>query len=382
MKKLLSVLLVMAVVMSFATVMSVSADEREDLASAGASQDVETAAADGNVSVGAGTDTEATGTSGLIYLEKPDWGECKYYSIHIWEAKQNGEQFFSYGTQKERFEEKDGKLVYDLSKLNESTYIKGGLKAGVTYNLIVYNNNGVESCGLMFSTECAGDTIRVTSNERSFENTEDSTKHSYPIGWTNNAKEYGIPLQITSVGTVQGEFVTKGSSPDDIVKAWDKNYKQYPNKASFSTQSSARDHKTRLAEIKAEFKELVSKGKVLVLGGGVYTEKTDLDKVKPGSSSSSGSSSGSSSDSSSKSSSNSSSKKIYKDKNGNTVTRNADGSYTDANGNKVDASEVTATTETTDTVTTGESATPIYIGLGVMLAAAGVYFLTRKKKEA
>lgn len=382
MKKLLSVLFVMAVVMSFATVMSVSADEREDLASAGASQDVETAAADGNVSVGAGTDTEATGTSGLIYLEKPDWGECKYYSIHIWEAKQNGEQFFSYGTQKERFEEKDGKLVYDLSKLNESTYIKGGLKAGVTYNLIVYNNNGVESCGLMFSTECAGDTIRVTSNERSFENTEDSTKHSYPIGWTNNAKKYGIPLQITSVGTVQGEFVTKGSSPDDIVKAWDKNYKQYPNKASFSTQSSARDHKTRLAEIKAEFKELVSKGKVLVLGGGVYTEKTDLDKVKPGSSSSSGSSSGSSSDSSSKSSSNSSSKKIYKDKNGNTVTRNADGSYTDANGNKVDASEVTATTETTDTVTTGESATPIYIGLGVMLAAAGVYFLTRKKKEA
>lgn len=371
----------MAVVMSFATVMSVSADEREDLASAGASQDVETAAADGNVSVGAGTDTEATGTSGLIYLEKPDWGECKYYSIHIWEAKQNGEQFFGYGGQKERFEEKDGKLVYDLSKLNESTYIKGGLKAGVTYNLIVYNNIGVESCGLMFSTECAGDTIRVTSNERSFENTEDSTKHSYPIAWTNNAKKYGIPLQITSVGTVQGEFVTKGSSPDDIVKAWDKNYKQYPNKASFSTQSSARDHKTRLAEIKAEFKELVSKGKVLILGGGVYTEKTDLNKVKPGSSSSSGSSSGSSSDSSSKSSSNSSSKKIYKDKNGNTVTRNADGSYTDENGNKVDASDVTAT-EATDTVTTGESATPIYIGLGVMLAAAGVYFLTRKKKEA
>lgn len=380
MKKLLSVLLVMAVVMSFATVMSVSADEREDLASAGASQDVETAAADGNVSVGAGTDTEATGASGEVYLEKPDWAGTTY-SIHIWEAKQNGEQFFAYGTRKEHFEEKDGKLVYDLSKLNESTSIKGGLKAGVTYNLMVYTEAGVESCGLMFSTECAGDTIRVTSKERTFENTEDSTKHSYPIAWTKNAKKYGIPLQITSVGTVQGEFVTKGSSPDDIVKAWDKNYKQYPNKASFSPQSSARDHKTRLAEIKAQFKELVSKGQVLVLGGGVYTENTNLEKVKPGSSSSSGSSSGSSSDSSSKSSSNSSSKKIYKDKNGNTVTRNADGSYTDENGNKVDASEVTAT-EATDTVTTGESATPIYIGLGVMLAAAGVYFLTRKKKEA
>ena len=186
-------------------------------------------------------------------------------------------------------------------------------------------------------------------------------------------------MQVNLLRNNRINSIPKGSSPDEIVKAWDKNYKQYPNKASFSPQSSARDHKTRLAEIKAQFKELVSKGKVLVLGGGVYTEKTDLDKVKPGSSSNS--SSGSSSDSSSKSSSNSSSRKIYKDKNGNTVTRNADGSYTDANGNKVDASDVTAT-EATDTVTTGESATPIYIGLGVMLAAAGVYFLTRKKKEA
>lgn len=75
MKKLLSVLLVMAVVMSFATVMSVSADEKEDLVAAGASQDVETAAADGNVSVGAGTDTETTGTSGKVYFEKPKWAE-------------------------------------------------------------------------------------------------------------------------------------------------------------------------------------------------------------------------------------------------------------------------------------------------------------------
>ena len=50
--------------------------------------------------------------------------------------------------------------------------------------------------------------------------------------------------------------------------------------------------------------------------------------------------------------------------------------------NTVDASDVTATTETTDTVTTGESPVALYVGLGVMLAAAGVYFLTRKKKEA
>lgn len=377
MKKLLSVLLVMAVVMSFTTVMmSVSADEKEDLVAAGSSQDVETAAADGNVSVGAGTDAETTGTSGKIYLEKPSsWAGTTYYT-HIWEAKQDGKTFFGFKQKSERFKEEDGKIVYDLSILDNSTTLKGGLKSGVMYKIMVYDDIGNESCGLMFNTDCIGDTIKVTSNERSFENTEDSTKHSYPIAWTENAKKYGIPLCITSVGTVQGEFVSKGSTPDDIVNAWDKNYKKYPNKASFSPQSSARDHATRLKEIKTEMTKLVSEGKVLIAGGGVYTENSSINSGSS-SDSSSNSSSNSSSGSSSNSSSNSSSKKIYKDKNGNVVTKNADGSFTDANGNKVDASDVT---ETTETVSTGQDAMPLYIGLGVMLAAAGVYFLTRKKK--
>lgn len=378
MKKLLSVLLVMAVVMSFATVMSVSADEKEDLVAAGASQDVETAAADGNVSVGAGTDTETTGTSGKVYFEKPAWAGTIYYT-HIWESKAGGSAFFNWQQKKEKLTEEDGKLVYDLEKLNESTNISGGLKEGVSYNIMISDNVGNESCGLMFNTDCIGDTVRITSSEKSFENTEDSTKHSYPIAWTNNASKYGIPLQITSVGTVQGEFVAQGSTPDDIIKAWDKNYPKYPNKASFSPQSSARDHKTRLAELKVEMKKLVDEGKVLIIGGGVYKEGASIST--PGSSSSN-SSSNSSSDSSSNTSSGSSSNtsstvSVYKDKDGNVLKKNDDGTFTNADGEKVDASDVV---EETVTVATGEDATPLYVGLGVMLAAAGVYFLTRKKK--
>lgn len=369
----------MAVVMSFATVMSVSADEREDLVAAGASQDVETAAADGNVSVGAGTDTEATGTSGKVYFEKPNWAGTVFYA-HIFETD-SGTAFWGWQLKKEKLEEEGGKLVYDLSKLDESTQLKGGLKAGTAYSIMFSDNTGNETCALMFNTDCIGDTVKVTSNEKSFENNVDSTKHSYPISWEKNKSKYGIPLMITSVGTIQGEFIAKGSKPSDVIKTWDKDYKQYPNKASYSPQSNARDHKTRLAEIEKEFDKMVKEGKILIVGGGTYTES---------SSSSSGSSSNSSSDSSSNSSSGSSSdgssstssKTVYKDKNGNTVTKNADGTYTDANGNKVDASDVTATTETTDTVTTGESPVALYVGLGVMLAAAGVYFLTRKKKEA
>ena len=53
------------------------------------------------------------------------------------------------------------------------------------------------------------------------------------------------------------------------------------------------------------------------------------------------------------------------------------GNFVDENGNVVDASDVV---ETTGSVSTGESTTWVYIGLGLMLAAAGVYFVTRKKK--
>ena len=109
MKKLLSVLLVMAVVMSFATVMSVSADEKEDLVAAGASQDVETAAADGNVSVGAGTDTETTGTSGKVYFEKPKWAGTVFYA-HIFETD-SGTSFWGWQLKKEKLE--------DLNKIEE-----------------------------------------------------------------------------------------------------------------------------------------------------------------------------------------------------------------------------------------------------------------------
>lgn len=76
---------------------------------------------------------------------------------------------------------------------------------------------------------------------------------------------------ITSVGTIQGKFIQKGTSPYDVIKTWDNDYKQFPNKFSYSPQSSARDNQTRLAELKKEFAKMISQGKILLVGGGTYT---------------------------------------------------------------------------------------------------------------
>ena len=403
MKKLLSFLLVIAVVMSFATIaMTVSADENDEVVAAGASEEVQEVAADDAVSVGAGTDTEASGDAGKVYFKKPDaWAGTTFYT-HIWDTE-TGTSFFGGQTKKEKLTEEDGKLSYDLSILSDpNAQLEGGFKSGVNYSIMFSDNLGNETCGLMFNSNCVGDTAYLTSNEKSFENTEDSTKHSYPIAWTTNAKKYGIPLQITSVGTIQGEFVSLDRTPDQIIAAWDEGFPSYPSKESYSPQSSARDHKTRLAEIKEEFKKLIADGKVLIVGGGVYTESSSSSGgSSSGGSSSGGSSSGGSSTggsssggsstggsstggsstcgsstggSSSEASNGGSS---YKTADGKTVTKDENGNFVDENGNVVDASDVV---ETTGSVSTGESTTYVYVGLGLMLAAAGVYFVTRKKK--
>lgn len=391
MKKLVSLLLMVAVVMSFTTIAitSVSAEENEDLVAAAANENVEEAAAsDDAVSVGAGTDVSDSGTSGKVYFVKPDKWVGTIVYCHIFEATGDQTSFYGWQTKKEKCTEEGGKFVYDLSILdNSAAQISGGLKSGSDYNIMFSDNSGNESCAIMFNTHCIGDTAKIVSDERTFENAVDSTKKSWELSWTNNADKYGVPLQITSVGTIQGKFISSDNTIDKIIATWDKDYPSYPNAQSFSPQSSARDHKTRLAELKTEMHKMAADGKVYLVGGGVYSESSSSNGGSSnggssnGGSSNNGSSDGSNggsvsgSDGSSSGSSDGGSSLTTKD--GKKVTKDANGNYVDENGNVVDASDVV---ETTGSVSTGESTTYIFVTLGVMLLAAGVYFVTRKRK--
>ena len=217
--------------------------------------------------------------SGKIYFEKPDW-EGNIYFAHIYENSV-GMPFYSWMMKAEKLEEDaDGKLYYDLNKLYYSKTLSDGLKPDTQYSIMFCDNINNETCPIMFNTDCIGDTISVVGNEKIIENSIDSKTLYYPATWTNNSKKYGIPLQITSVGKIQGEFIPKGTSPYDIINKWDENYPDYPNKDSYSDQSSARNHKNRLAEIKATFKKMIDEGKILVAGGGVYSDK-ETDTTKP-----------------------------------------------------------------------------------------------------
>ncbi len=377
MKKLVSLLLMVVVVISFATiaVTSVSAEESEDLVAAAASDEV--------VFVGAGTDVSDSGTSGKVYFVKPDnWAGTMVY-CHIYEAAGEKTSFFGWQTKKEKCTEEGGKFVYDLSILDDSAaQLSGGLKTGSDYNIMFCDNTGNESYPIMFNTNCIGDTVKIVNDDKPFEN-----EKSWEGSWTNNADKYGVPLEITAVGTIQGKFISAGTTVDDIIAAWDKEYPTYPNELAFSPQSSARDHKTRLAELKTELHKMAAEGKIYIAGGGVYSES---------SSSNDGSNNGGSKDDSSNDASHGDSKydssndashgdsisdldggSSLTTKDSKKVTKDADSNYVDENGNVADTNDVV---ETTDSVSTGESTTYIFVTLGVMLLAAGIYFVTRKRK--
>lgn len=376
MKKIFSLLLTVVLVMSIATIAtcSVSAAENSDV-TVGAADTAESAgASDNGTQVGAGSDVSESGTSGKVYFEKPaKWAGTIVY-CHIFEATGDMQAFFGWQTKKEKCTEENGKWVYDLSTLEASTYLSGGLKSGTDYDIMFSDNSGNEACPLMFNTNVVGDTYKVTDTDSpSYENSEDSTKKQWKGAWTENAKKYGIPLTITSVGTVQGEFIAKDNTISKIISHWDESYPAYPSSQSYSSQSSARDHKTRLAELKTELSKMAANGEIYYIGGGTYSETSSSSSSSNGSSSSSSSSSSSNSSSSSSSTTASS----YKTADGKTVTKKADGTFVDEDGNVVEASDVV---ETTGTVSTGESSTYVFVTLGVMLAAAGVYFLTRKRK--
>lgn len=389
MKKLLSAMLVSALMLGCAG------------SALAAETDVDDAAASNDTTiVGAGTDVSESGTSGKVYFQKPDnWSGTQVY-CHIYQADGDGTAFYGWQTKAEKCtDDGGGKWSYDLSVLDNSTQLDTGL-GDETFNLMFSDNVSNETCPLMFNKNVIGDTYKVVdTTEKTFENPVDSTKAQWKGSWTTNAKKYGIPLMITSVGTIQGDFISKGSTVDDIITKWDSENTTYPNEQSYSKQSSARDHATRLAEIKTEMAKLVSDGKVLYVGGGTYTETSSSSSSGSSSGPSSTSTTGSSDDDtdtdtdssdsdtdtdtdtdSSDSSSTDSSSTSLTTSDGKKVTKNADGTLTDEDGNVVSADDVVEVTTDGGTVSTGESSTYIFVTLGIMLAAAGVYVITRKKR--
>lgn len=169
------------------------------------------------VSAGASEAKEMNG--GTIYFEVPeDWGELTPKTViyaHVW--VNGGEEMATWQTKAEKMTLVEGR-TYSF------TFKKSPVKPGSDdWNMIVFSkSDGTQTYDTTMSLSCLGDTAYVT--DEMLENPIDSKK-SVPVARWKNNKDMGPHLQISSIGNIVGNVIIPGETIDSIIEAFATNPK-------------------------------------------------------------------------------------------------------------------------------------------------------------
>lgn len=346
-KKIASILLAAIMVGSTAVVAASAAEADNAVAAAddsavAAADDSAVAAADDSA-VAAGDDS-TVGAGKKVYFEvNPDlWKNFKTVTLYLY--PHGDSPLITWGSKK-------GNMTYEDNNVWSFDFDAKGIEldSGKQYGMIFTGDWNVQTCDIIWDPSIMGDTAYCTGDQ--VENNVDSNKKSYYVKWKNaDASKYAPPVCITSIGNIIGEALWAGTTYYDMLVAFIKsdgtdglsNALKYNGKTAQQTLDDiAKKWGLSQDDIEKAIKEAGKEGQV------------DWKKSNSSASESSGSGSGSSSNSGSSSSSSS-------------------GSSSSSSSSK---------TSGTGSVTSGEGDTLIFLFGGIMLAAAGVVFLARKRRE-
>lgn len=346
-KKIVSIAIAAMMVASTAAI-AASAAETDSAAVAAAEDSAAVAAPDGD-SVGA-DDSGSAAVGGNSISFKADhsiWKNYKYVMLYLYEYK--GDPIIPWASKSKGKMDDAGNDIwtFDFDKHGIS------LDSGKQYGVIFVNDNNVQTCDLITDSGCYGKT--AVMNGEMIENTVDSNKKSYVVNWEGmDSSKYGPPLAITSIGNVVGSALWAGTTKYDLfldflkdtdAKAGITNALTFNGK---SVQQTIDDTAKALGLGKDDIEKAIKES------GKTFDWKKDASSAQEGGSS--GDSSSSSGDSSSNSGSSSSS----------------GGSSSSSSGSSSSGSS---------SVSSGQETTIFFVFGGVMLAAAGVIFLARKRRD-
>ncbi len=346
-KKIVSIAIAAMMVASTAAI-AASAAETDSAAVAAAEDSAAVAAPDGD-SVGA-DDSGSAAVGGNSISFKADhsiWKNYKYVMLYLYEYK--GDPIIPWASKSKGKMDDAGNDIwtFDFDKHGIS------LESGKQYGVIFVNDNNVQTCDLITDSGCYGKT--AVMNGEMIENTVDSNKKSYVVNWEGmDSSKYGPPLAITSIGNVVGSALWAGTTKYDLfldflkdtdAKAGITNALTFNGK---SVQQTIDDTAKALGLGKDDIEKAIKES------GKTFDWKKDASSAQEGGSS--GDSSSSSGDSSSNSGSSSSS----------------GGSSSSSSGSSSSGSS---------SVSSGQETTIFFVFGGVMLAAAGVIFLARKRRD-
>lgn len=363
-KKVMSLALASTLVLS-AGAFAASAAEAED---AVAANDESAVAADDSSAVAAGDDTK-------IYFDVKSAGWKNFSTIycHIWRADGTG-KWPSWQTKKEVCKkENDDLYYYDIKKTGNAEEIQNAGSKNL-YCVIFSADTGSQIYNTIMNGNCIGDTVYVTGNK--IENPKDSNKTDTEAAWKNHP-ECGPQKVITSTSKIVGSALADGTTDVTLLADYLIDYVSDEGVADTSKTDKTQDLINELkisplavmSNVKFKLEDFVKAGTMTqdvadkkqatigdILGkctdptkGGEKVNpdeiknaeaKNDADSSSSGSSGSNGSNSGSSSNGSSSSSSSGS-----------------------------------------NSVQSGQETTIFFVFAGVMVAAAGVFFLVRRREN-
>lgn len=368
-KKIAGLFLAAAVMCSSAAITASAAEAEDDAAVAAADQSGEVSA-DGSSDVSANGSSEVEAGNVVKFdVKKSGWNNVKTVFCHIWKADGSGD-WPDWQTKKERckYDASTGIATYDLSKTG-NTISKSD---GRVYCVVFSANTGMQSYNAIMNGNCIGDTLYCTGNQ--LENPEDSEKKANEAKWENNP-DCGPEKKITSTGKIIGSAFPEGESDVTLLATYLVAYYDDDAKTSH-TQDLINELKVsptkvmgavtdRLNAINSPDKDKIAPAVEKILSGctdpttGKKADKKDLDTAKKtGNKGSNSSSSSNGSGSASGSGSGS-----------------ASGSSSSGSGSSGSGSS------STGAVKSGVETTIVFVMAGLMVSAAGVMFLARKKRE-
>lgn len=340
-KKLASIALAATMLVGTAGIAASAAEVKDD--SAVAAEDQSAVGAQDSDSVGADSESSSVGSGNVINFDASttDWQNYKYCMCYIYEI--GGDEFFGWGVKKTRMkdEDKDNVWTYDLDNAGIS------LDSGKYYAVIFSNDVGMQTADLILTTDCYGDTAYIKDLSARYENTADSNKQSYVAYWKNNT-QWKPHMAITSIGNIIGEQLAPSESAYSIFVSFLKdtlaNAKEFSGK---DDQTLIDDTAKALGIGQDLIPQAIEEAGVTV---DWKADNSTAEKESKGDVKQTGGGSGSGSSGSGSSGSGSS----------------GSGSSGSGSGSK--------------SVSSGQETTIFYILGGVMVAAAGVVFLSRKRK--
>lgn len=346
-KKIAGLFLAAAVMCSSAAITASAAEAEDDAAVAAADQSGEVSA-DGSSEVSADASSEVEAGNVIKFdVKKSGWNNVKTVFCHIWKADGSGD-WPAWQSKKEKckYDSSTGIATYDLS-MTGNTISKSD---GRVYCVVFSANTGMQSYNAIMSGKCIGDTLYCTGNQ--LENPEDSEKKANEAKWENNS-DCGPEKKITSTGNIIGSAFPEGESDATLMATYLVAY--YNDEAKTSLTQKLLDElkvspvdvmgavTDRLNATNNEDKNKIAPAVEKILSGctdptkgGKKVDKDQLDDAK---------------------------------KTGNKAA-GSNGSGSSGSGSS-----------STGAVKSGVETTIVFVMAGLMVSAAGVMFLARKKKE-